>query len=74
MITLTVEFDFETGEYVIMCASHGLRGTVPGGPRLFRGPPHPNIQWRHLNHKDAERDAQKVRKYLADLSKTKSKR
>lgn len=49
----------------------GLGGKAIAGPRLFRAPPHPDVQFCHDTKEGAERDAEKLRAYLAQLPKQK---
>lgn len=39
---------------------------MPAGPRLFRAPPLPDIQFTHALLPDAERDASLLRKYVEE--------
>lgn len=64
--TISIEFDFDTAEHVLMCESHGMR-PEPAGLRLFRAQPWPEVKFRHADAAEAERDAEKIRKYLAAL-------
>lgn len=61
---ITVAQDFDTGECRLMATSFGM--TAPAGPRLFRAPPHPDIQFTHSDPESAERDAEKLRAHMAD--------
>jgi hypothetical protein len=65
-----VEFDMDDDKFVLMCDDGRMRPTV-AGQRLFRGPPHPQIQFRHASAELAEVDAGKLRSYLAQLSSKK---
>lgn len=42
----------------------GKMADFPAGPRLFRAPPIPDIQFQHASHADAERDAVLLRRYI----------
>ena len=64
--TISVTLDADTMTYVIMTTSHGR--TEPCGPRIFRAPPHPDVAFSHESAEGAERDAAKIRAYLANLS------
>ncbi len=64
------EFDLDTERYVLM-ADCGRMAATPAGPRLFRGPPHPVIQFNHTTPEAAEADAVKLRAYLAGLNSKK---
>lgn len=68
-MTLFTQFDLDTGLHEIMCRSHGF--TAPGGPRLFRAPPHPEVQWAHPTAEGAEADIRKLRAYFAALPEKK---
>ena len=63
--TISVTLDADTMEHVIMVTSHGR--TEPFGPRIFRAPPHPAVSTRHESPEAAEKDAAKIRAYLAAL-------
>ena len=62
---ITVEFSLDTGLYHLMCESHGRVATA--GPRILRGPPHPQIAWKHETEEAAEKDAAKLRAYFDAL-------
>lgn len=62
------EFSLDDGDYVLMC-SDGRMSPGPCGPRIFRGPPHPRVKFRHATQQEAETDAELIRKYLAALPK-----
>lgn len=64
--TIHIEFDSDEGDYVLMCESYSR--VAPAGPRLFRAPPYPEIQFRHAEIEQAEADASKLRAYLATLT------
>ncbi len=66
---ITVEMDGETGTFELWCADARMV-PMPAGPRLFRRDP-PDIQFRHIELESAERDAAKLRAYLAGLEPTK---
>ncbi len=65
-MTITIEQDFDTDRYVLM-ADCGRMSAMPAGPRLFRGPPHPLIQFSHATLAEAEQDAATLRRYLDAL-------
>ena len=65
-MTISIEHDFDTDSYALLCASHGL-SPMPAGPRLFRARPYPPIKFAHSTLSDAEKDAQKLRDYLSSL-------
>lgn len=67
---LFTQFDAESGLWELYCSSKGMRA-MPAGPRIFRGPPHPVVQFAHETKAAAERDAQKIREYLANLPERK---
>lgn len=64
---ITVQFDLDSDEFVLMATSHAR--TQPAGERLFRAQPWPAVSWRHATAEAAERDAEAVRKYLANPPK-----
>ncbi len=68
-LTIFVELN-EAEQYQLMC-SDGCMAPAPCGPRLFRAPPHPDIQFSHPTIDAAEADARKLRVYLAGLSQKK---
>jgi hypothetical protein len=65
-----VQFDLDTESYDLMCESHNR--TMPAGPRLFRAPPHPRVQFHHASLTEAEKDAREMRTYLAGIGNNKS--
>lgn len=71
-MTIFIEMD-ESAQYVLM-ADDGRMSATPAGPRLFRGPPHPAISFRHDTMDAAEGDARKLRVYLVGLSTKKVSR
>ena len=62
---ILVEYNFDCDRFEIMARSHNR--TMPFGPRIFRAPPHPDVQAQHDTMEAAEADARKVRAYLAAL-------
>jgi hypothetical protein len=64
-MTITVMHDLDADTHVLMAHSHGR--AAPAGPRLFRAPPWPVIQFKHTSREAAEKDAQTLREYLAAL-------
>ncbi len=62
-----VEFDLESERFVLMCDC-GRMSPSPAGQRLFRAPPHPQIDFHHATMEAAETDAGKLRAYLARLT------
>ncbi len=62
-----VELDLDDEKFVLMCDDGRMKPTV-AGQRLFRAPPHPEIQFRHATMEAAEADAGKLRAYIAQLS------
>jgi hypothetical protein len=67
-VSLFLQFDLESEHWEIMCESHGL-SPMPAGPRLFKAPPHPDIEFRHLEKSGAEKALSLLEKYLAALPK-----
>ncbi len=67
MSALTIYTEFDGESYVLMCAN-GITSDSPAGPRIFRAPPWPDIQFSHPTIDAAESDARKLRVYLAGLS------
>ncbi len=65
-----VEFDLDDEKFVLMCDDGRMKPTV-AGQRLFRAPPHPEIEFRHATMETAEADARKLRTYLAQLTSKK---
>lgn len=65
-----IEFDFDSEQFILM-ASDDKMSAMPCGARLFKGPPHPGIKFKHSSAEEAEADAQKLRAYLAQLVVTK---
>lgn len=68
---ISTSFSLDDGRYHLMCASYGT--VAPAGPRLFRSPPHPRIQFVHDSAEQAEHDAQLLREYLAGSDKKRAK-
>ncbi len=66
-MTISHTFDDENGVYVLV-VSDGRLSNSPAGPRLFRAPPHPDIQFEHATEAGAIDDAARLRTYLAQLS------
>jgi hypothetical protein len=66
-LTITTAFDLDTGRFAIFCESSIYPGVSPAGPRILRGQPHPDIQFSHEDEDACNRDAQKLRDYLAGL-------
>lgn len=56
----------ESDRYRLMC-DDGRMSAMPCGARIFRGPPHPKIEFSHETMEAAETDARKLRAYLAGL-------
>ncbi len=66
-LTISVDFDMDRERFVLMC-DDGRMSPSPAGQRLFRAPPHPEIEFRHTTMEAAEIDARKLRTYLAQLT------
>lgn len=64
---ITVQFDLDSDEFVLMATSHAR--TQPAGERLFRAQPWPSVSWRHTSQESAEADAATLRAYLANPPK-----
>ena len=64
---ITVVYDMDEDRHILM-AEDGMMRPMPAGPRLFRAPPHPDIAFSHTDPAKAERDAGKLRAYLAGLT------
>jgi len=60
-------FDADTMEYVIMVRS--FNKTEFCGPRIFRAPPHPEVQFRHHSEAAALADVAKIEAYFAKPTK-----
>lgn len=64
-----------SGHNFRLWCSDGRMSDFPAGPRLFRAPPLPDIQFTHALLPDAERDAVLLRKYVEekhDIKQSKS--
>ncbi len=73
-MTIFTLFDPEIDRHEIWVSSKGM-SPAPAGPRLFRASPHPNIQFTHETAEAANKDAEKLRAYIANLTpKKQSKR
>lgn len=62
---MTITTEPHNGGYALFAT--GIGGKAIAGPRIFRAPPHPDIQFSHPDKASAEIDAEKLRKYLAQL-------
>ena len=63
------------GQSFRLWCSDGRMSPSPAGPRLFRAPPLPDIQFQHPLLPDAERDAAVLRRYIEQTHpKTQSKK
>lgn len=65
-MTIFPEFNFEQGTFVLMVKSKGMSPTV-AGPRIFRQPPHPVVEWEHATQESANAACRVVMKYLEEL-------
>ncbi len=65
-MTLSLSFDPDTGRWTIMVSAHGQPPTV-AGPRILRGPPHPEVNWVHETEEGATADLEKLNTYLASV-------
>lgn len=63
-LTISVEYD---GESYVLIADCGRMSPTVAGPRLFKSEPHPRIQFSFDTIEAAQRDAAKLREYLAAL-------
>lgn len=61
-MTITVRPD---GQRFRLWVHDNRMGPMPAGDRLFRAPPIPDIKFDHALLADAERDAAKLRTYMA---------
>lgn len=68
---ISISEDLDSGELTLMATSYGQ--TMPAGPRLFRGYPHPGVRFTHSEYAAAERDAAALRTYLAECASGKRK-
>lgn len=59
---ISVTQNFETDLYELQVTAYG--STDPAGPRLFRSPPHPDIQFTHVTAEAAQKDADTLQRYL----------
>lgn len=66
---ISVLFDADRELWTLYATSHGH--TAVAGPRIFRAPPHPDIQFAHDTQEAATRDAATLRDYLAGLPQKK---
>lgn len=71
-MTFFTQFSFDDDLYHIMCESYSR--VAEAGPRVLRGPPHPDVAWTHTTQEAADKDVEKLRAYFAGLPKTKAKR
>lgn len=68
-MTLFTQYDCDGDLWEIMVSVPGMSATV-AGPRIFRAPPHPDVQFSHATQQEADSDAEKIRKYIAQLKPT----
>lgn len=71
-MTIFVEQDTATNYWRLLIRDRGF--TAPAGPRLFRAPPHPEIEFRHDTQAAANEAAAKLRVYLDGLTAKKKKK
>jgi hypothetical protein len=71
-MTITHAFSPDEMCWRLYATDHGH--TAIAGPRLFRAPPHPDIQFAHDSAQDAERDAATLRAYLDALPAQKKRK
>lgn len=67
-MTITVQPNLETGRFFLM-VEDGCMRPMPAGPRLFRTPKgalDPDIRFIHATRESAEKDAEKLTRYLAE--------
>jgi hypothetical protein len=63
---ISTSYDMDTGQWEILATSYSR--TAPAGPRLFRAPPFLDIEFTHDTEDGANRDAAKLREYLAGVA------
>lgn len=68
-----IEFNMDSALYELVVQSHNF-ASMPAGPRLLKAEPHPEVQWRHASLKEAERDAEKLQRYIDTLGAKKVSR
>lgn len=68
---MTITIEPHNNGYALFAT--GLGGKAIAGPRILRGPPQPGIRWQHETKEEAEKDAERLRRYLAQLPKPKKK-
>lgn len=61
-----IEFDVDSGRYVLMCDC-GRMSPTPAGARLFRGGRFPLINFTHPTMEEAEDAMKKLKAYLDAL-------
>lgn len=59
---ITIAYDMDSETYILEATSYGR--TTPAGTRLFRAPPHPDINFRHTEREAADKDAATLRAYI----------
>ncbi len=72
-MTLFLQFDMDRESWDIMVESPGM-GPMPAGPRLFRGPPHPDVEFSHARKGDAEIAMRAINEYLSTIKKQPTKK
>lgn len=63
---ISTSYDLDTGQWQLFATSYSR--TEPAGPRLFRAPPFPDISFTHDTEDAANKDAAKLREYLAGIA------
>lgn len=66
MTAMRIFTEFDGDKYRLM-VDDGRMSATPAGQRLFRAPPHPEIEFSHATAEAAEDDARKLRAYLSAL-------
>ncbi len=72
-MTLFLQFDMDRDHWDIMVESPGMR-PMPAGPRLFRGPPHPDVEFAHARKGDAQAAIVLLNQYFATIQKGPTKK
>ena len=71
-MTFFLEYSLDDDKHHLMCSEHGFVANV--GPRLFRAPPHPDIEFAYADEGQANTALKKMREYWEGLPKQKKKK
>jgi hypothetical protein len=64
-LILSIQYDDDYERYEIVVTAYG--NTEPAGPRLYRAPPHPRVQFKHDTMEGAQAALTELNKYFDGL-------